>query len=61
MQFHIPSVVQAVPAVIALPVPAVPVLAGAAELAATEATGLEEATGLAATEEVATGAAVAEA
>ena len=48
---------QAVPAAIALPVPVVPVLAGlaagAAELAA-------EATGLAATEEAATGAAVAE-
>jgi hypothetical protein len=57
MQFHIPSVVQAVPAAIALPVPVMPVLAGlaagAAELAA-------EATGLAATEEAATGAAVAE-
>jgi len=64
MQFHIPSVVQAVPAAIALPVPVVPVLAGlatgAAELAATEATGLEATTGLAATEEAATGAAVAE-
>ena len=65
MQFHIPSVVQAVPAAIALPVPTVPVPAGlatgAAELAATEATGLEATTGLAATEEVAAGAAVAEA
>lgn len=60
MQFHIPSVVQAVPAAIALPVPVVPVLAGlaagAAELAAT---GLEATTGLAAAEDATTGAAVA--
>jgi hypothetical protein len=32
MQFHIPSVVQGVPADIALPVPTIPVLAGATEL-----------------------------
>lgn len=62
MQFHIPSVVQAVPAAIALPAPAVPVLAGLAtgvtELAATEAAGLEATTGLAVTDEAETDAAV---
>jgi len=55
-----PSVVQAVPAAIALPVPVVPVLAGAPALAATEAAGLGATTGLAATGGAATGAAVAE-
>lgn len=51
MQFHIPSVVQAVPAVIAEPEPVVPVLAGldpdatgVLETATGEATGLEAAT-----------------
>ena len=60
MQFHMPSVVQAVPAAMALPIPTVPVLAGATELAATGAMGLEATTGLAIDEEAATGASVAE-
>ena len=56
MQFHMPSVVQAVPAAIAVPEPEVPVLAGVdAELAEVAATGAAE---LAATDD-ATGADVA--
>ena len=39
MQFHSPSVVQAVPAAMTVPVPVVPVLTGAAEEATEEATG----------------------
>ncbi len=41
MQFHCPSVVQAVPAAIAVPVPAVPVLAGLDDEAITEAAALD--------------------
>jgi len=54
MQFHIPSVVQTVPAAIADPEPVVPVLSGVeadatgVEAAAGEASGLEAATGEAA-------------
>ncbi len=49
MQFHSPSVVQAVPTAIAVPVPVVPVLAGLDDEATTDAAALDagEATGAA--------------
>lgn len=49
MQFHIPSVVHAVPAVIAEPEPVVPVLAGVEAETGVEATGAGEPTGCDAT------------